>query len=154
MQTLPLLFSSLPDKAPARAATADRAKYWQILSALSKLCIQQELFEIIVIRLSTKLDLVCVPTTSSTKESDSDFEPSAAYAHAILTTLANALRTKVELEHTDIPKYIDRLVSRLYNLFIYSALLSVDISTVAMDARVIGIAAQIITLVVQTLPIQ
>ena len=153
-QTLPLLFSSLPDKAPARTATTDRAKYWRILSALSKLCIQQELFEILVIRLSTKLDLVCMPAISSTEAHNWDFEPSAAYAHAILTALANTLRTKVDLGHTDVPKYIDRLVSRLYNLFTYSALLPIDHNTAATDPRVIGITAQIITLVVRTLPYQ
>jgi DNA repair/transcription protein MET18/MMS19 len=90
----------------------------------------------------------------SAKEYGSDLEPSAAYAHAILTALANTLRTKVELGHTDVAKYIDRLVFRLYNLFIYSALLSTDNSTAATDLRVIGIAAHIITLVVQTLPLQ
>jgi DNA repair/transcription protein MET18/MMS19 len=152
-QTLPLLFSLLPDKAPSRIAAGDRAKYWRILSALSRLCVQQELFETLVIRLSTKLDLICVPGTSL-EGRDSDFEPTAAYAHAILTTLANTLRTKVDLQHTDIPKYMDRLVSRLFNLFIYSALLSEDISTMATDPRVIRIAAQIITLIVQTLPVQ
>jgi DNA repair/transcription protein MET18/MMS19 len=151
-QTLPLLFSSLPDKAPPRAATSDRAMYWRILSALGELCIQQELFETLVIRLSTKLDLVCVPLTSSVKKRDLDFEPSAAYAHAILTILANSLRKKVDLGHTDVPKYIDRLVSRLYNLFIYSALLSTEDSMAATDLRVVSITAQIITLVVQTLP--
>lgn len=87
-------------------------------------------------------------------ERDWKFEPTAAYAHAILTALARALRMKVDLEHPDVPKYIDRLVSRLYNLFIYSALLSVDDNMVAMDPRVIAIGAQIITLVVQTLPAQ
>jgi DNA repair/transcription protein MET18/MMS19 len=83
-----------------------------------------------------------------------DLEPSAAYAHAILTALANTLRTKVDLGHTDVPKYIDRLVSRLYNLFIYSALLSTEYRTAATDPRVIDVAAHIITLVVRTLPIQ
>jgi DNA repair/transcription protein MET18/MMS19 len=146
------LFSSLSDKAPARIATTDRTKYWQTLSALSKLCIQQELFETLVIRLSTKLDLICIPVVPTAH--DWDLEPSAAYAHAMLTALTNTLRTKVDLGHTDVPKYIDRLVSRLYNLFIYSALLSTEYRTAATDPRVIDIAAQIITLVVRTLSIQ
>lgn len=103
-----------------------------------------------VIRLSTKLDLVCVVSNSP----QDDPEPTAAYAHSILTVLANTLQTKVDLKHTDIPKYIDRLVSSLYNLFIYGALLSADISTAATDQRVIGVAARIVTLVVQTLSVQ
>jgi DNA repair/transcription protein MET18/MMS19 len=149
-----MLFSSLSDKAPARADTTNRARYRRILSALSKLCIQQELFETLVVRLSTKLDLVCLPNTSYRQNDEWDSETSAAYAHAILTALANTLRMKVDLRHADVPKYVDRLVFPLYNLFIYSSLVQVDDSRVATDTRVIDIAAQIITLVVQTLPIQ
>lgn len=151
-QTLPLLFSSLPDIAPARTSITERLKYLRTLTALGKLCIQQELFETLVIRLSTKLDLVCVPTNSPLAKDDP--EPTAAYAHSILTVLANTLQTKVDLKHVDIPKYIDRLVSRLYNLFIYGALISADDSTAATDHRVIAVAARIITLIVQTLSVQ
>lgn len=153
-QTLPLLFSSLPNHAPGRTAVAERSRYRQILTALSKLCVQPELFETLVIRLSTKLDLLCVTTKVSLAKHDPDPEPTAAYAHSILTALANTLQTKVDLKHTDIPKYIDRLVPRLYNLFIYASLLSADDVSAAKDHRVIGVAARIITLVVQTISVQ
>jgi DNA repair/transcription protein MET18/MMS19 len=153
-QTLPLLFSSLPDSAPARTAIAERSRYLRILTALSKLCIQPELFETLVIRLSTKLDLVCVATNPSLTVQDSDPEPVAAYAHSILTALANTLQTKVDLKHADIPKYIDRLISRLFNLFIYASLLPDSGNSAAKNHRVIGVAARIITLVVQTVSVQ
>lgn len=153
-QTLPLLFSSLPDKAPLRSAVGERAKCWRVLSALSKLCVPQELFEIFVIRLSTKLDLICLPTASASVEDESTLEPSAAYAYSILTALANTLQVKVDRSHTDVPKYIDRLVSRLYNLMIFSTLLPSNEIQVAENHRVIHKASHIITLIVQTLPIQ
>ncbi|KII87506.1 hypothetical protein PLICRDRAFT_55462 [Plicaturopsis crispa FD-325 SS-3] len=150
-QTLPLLFSTLPDQSPARDAAAERAKCWRVLSSLRTLCLQPALFETLVIRLSTKLDLICAPTKLPTPDADS--EPSAAYAHSILTTLSNTLSDKVDKGHTDVPKYIDRLVPRLYNLFIYSAL-QPESNNPATDPRVVRVAAEIITLIVQTVPVQ
>ncbi|GBE89610.1 MMS19 nucleotide excision repair [Sparassis crispa] len=148
--TLPLLFGSLPDKAPPRDAEAERIKYWRTLASLEQLCKQPDLFETLVVRLSTKLDLVCVPPA----EPEQDTEPSAAYAHSLLRTLVDVLAAKVDLAHTDVVKYIDRLVPRLYNLFIYSALVSNSESMVATDPRLVSVAARVITLVVQTLPSQ
>ena len=148
--TLPLLFTSLPDRAPPRDAEADRIKYWRTLASLKKLCTQPDLFETLVVRLSTKLDLLCVPSGSETSATE-DLEPAAAYAHSILKTLADVLATKIELGHTDVVKYVDRLVPRLYNLFVYSALEAETREVVATDPRLLAVAAQIVTLVTQTL---
>jgi DNA repair/transcription protein MET18/MMS19 len=149
-QTLPLLFSSLPDRVPSSETADDRARRWHVLSALSKLCVHQELFEVLVIRLTTKLDLTCVPTTRHTTE---DEESNAAYAHSLLKTIAKTLSTKVDKGHLDVAKYIDRLVPRLYNLFIYSALLNEAPGLAAIDPRIISIAGEIVTLVVQCVPL-
>lgn len=151
-QTLPLLLSSLPDQAPSRDAILDRAKYQRALSALTKLCLQPDLFETLVIRLTTKLDFICVPATSPSSETDT--EPSIAYAHSIITALSNTLASKVDMGHVDIPKYIDRLVPRLYNLFIYSAVVPGGEHMVASDPRLVVVAAKIITFTVQSLPLQ
>ncbi|KAJ8481644.1 hypothetical protein ONZ51_g5860 [Trametes cubensis] len=153
--TLPLLFTSLPDRAPPREAEAERIRYWRTLAYLKKLCTQPDLFETLVVRLSTKLDLLCVPAVSPQGEeqqsSVTDPEPAAAYAHSILKTLADVLQTKIDLKHPDVVKYIDRLVPRLYNLFIYTALLAEERPMVATDPRLLAVAAQIITLITQTL---
>lgn len=149
-QTLPLLFESLPDHAPSREAASDRAKSWCVLSALSALCVHPELFEILVIRLTTKVDLICIPIT---KRSAEDEEPNAAYAHSLLNIIANTLSAKVDKGHLDVAKYIDRLVPRLYNLFIYSALLGEGQGFAATDPRLVNVAGKIITLVVQCLPL-
>lgn len=132
-------------------ASTERSQYWRSLSALSKLCVQPELFETMVVRLLTKLDLICVPK-STTMVDDSEPELAVAYAHSILTALSIALETKAKHKHPDIPKYIDRLVSPLFNLFLYSALSSENL--VATNSRVISAAGKIITLVVRTLPVQ
>lgn len=153
-QTLPLLLGALPEAAPDRNNAIDRIKVWQTLSALESLCVQQELFEILVIRLSTKLDLICLPPADRAQHIASDPEPTAAYAHMILKTLAQTLTTKVNRKHPDVAKYIDRLVPSIYNLFAESALLSDERPMVATDSRLIQVGAEIITLVVQTLSLE
>ncbi|EPT02988.1 hypothetical protein FOMPIDRAFT_1142982 [Fomitopsis schrenkii] len=148
--TLPLFFGSLPDHAPARDDQAARLKYWRTLSSLATLCKQSDLFETLVVRLLTKLDLVC----DSAPAASGDIEPSAAYAHSILRTIADVLEAKIKLGHADVVKYIDRLVPRVYNLFIYSALVSEGALLVATEPRLVAVAARVITLVVQTLSAQ
>ncbi|THH09922.1 hypothetical protein EW145_g1685 [Phellinidium pouzarii] len=150
--TLPLLFSSLPDSPPSRDARIDRKGCWATLRCLSQLCISAPLFEILVIRLSTKLDLVCAPKGGGDDIQDNELR--AAYAHGILKTLASVLELKVNAKHSDVPKYIDRLVPRLYNLFIYLALVGVNSPSLETDFRILNVAGQVITLVVQTLTIE
>ena len=87
------------------------------------------------------------------KPSAGEEEPNAAHAHSLLKTIANTLSAKVDKGHLDIAKYIDRLVPRLYNLFLYSALLGEGQGLAANDHRLVSVAGKIITLVVQGLPL-
>ncbi|KAN0138202.1 ARM repeat-containing protein [Lactarius tabidus] len=149
--TLPLLFSTLPDYAPPREDTEGREKYRRGLSALSHLCAQPDLFETLVVRLSVRLSFLYAPTTVP-----EDPEPSEAYAHALLSTLADVMARKVERGDLDVPKYVDRLVPRLFNLAAYGVL-SAQESTEGpciADPRVIGVSARLVNLVVQSLSAQ
>ncbi|KAK0467221.1 ARM repeat-containing protein [Desarmillaria tabescens] len=148
-QTLPLLFNDLPDRPPSRDAVADRIKYRRVLTALSTLCQQPELFEVFMIRLTTRVELLC-----SSTDIEADLEPRAAYAHAILKSIAQTMSSKVDERHVDVPKYIDRLVPRLFNLFIYSALNSDGGYVIATDPRLILVAGDIISLVTQCLTVE
>ena len=154
--TLPILFSILPDHAPPREAEAERVKYWRTLASLKKLCKQPELFETLVVRLWTKLDLICTSSPSQTDDTAAvDLEPDAAYAHSLLRTISDTLAEKVDAGHADVAKYIDRLVPRVYNLFIYAALTPKHERAkyaIATDPRLISVAAKIVTLISQTLP--
>ncbi|KZT25249.1 ARM repeat-containing protein [Neolentinus lepideus HHB14362 ss-1] len=147
--TLPLLFGALPDQAPARGAAPERAKCWQTLAFLAKLCKQPTLFETLVVRLTTKLDMIC----GSTTHPQEDVEPNAAYVHSILLTLRNVLEEKVDLDHTDVPKYLDRLVCRLFNLFAFSVLQPAALHMVASEPRLLKTTGEIITFVVQVTPV-
>ncbi|KAG5647524.1 hypothetical protein DXG03_009461 [Asterophora parasitica] len=149
-QTLPMLFSSLPDQAPPRDAANERIECWRTLLALKTLCVHPELFENLVTRVTAKVDSICFPET--TRDSIEDAEPDAAYAHALLKTIADTLSAKVDAGHVDVAKYIDGLVPGLYNLFIFSALQPVQV--IATDHRLVRAAAEIIALVSQRVPAQ
>lgn len=107
------------------------------------------MFETLTIRLSTKLDLVCSP--KATGEAVDDVEARAAYAHSLLSILSSVIELKVNAKHPDIPKYIDRLVPGLFNLFVFLALSDSGSETLASQTRLHQAAGQIIMLIVRTL---
>ena len=144
--SLPILFGSLPDSPPARDAHKDRARYWATLRWLARLCIPAPLFETLVIRLTTKLDLICV---ANSREEEQDSELRAAYAHSILRTIESIMELKSNAGHADVAKYIDTLVPRLYGLFIGLALEESTLSQAAFTSKLLPVAGRIITLVVR-----
>jgi DNA repair/transcription protein MET18/MMS19 len=148
-QTLPLLFSSLPDMAPTRDADAERQRIFLTLASLRKLCIQPALFETLVIRITSKVDVLLEKL-----KGEQDFEPVAAYIHALLYTLAQVLERKVERNDADVPKYVDRLLPHVYGVFVAASCDHGTNYSVASDARLVEAAAQVVGLVVQTLPTQ
>jgi DNA repair/transcription protein MET18/MMS19 len=146
--TLPLLFTSLPDQAPGRDDAEGRDKYRIGLSALSHLCTQPNLFETLVVRISVRLSLLYAPATAP-----EDPEPSAAYAYALLSTLADVLARKVENGDVDVQKYVDQLAPRLFNLALHGALVTSGNMGVA-DPRVIDVIARLVNLITQSLSAQ
>ncbi|KAG8745003.1 hypothetical protein FRC10_009111 [Ceratobasidium sp. 414] len=143
--TLPMLFAALPDHAPARDADTERAKYWATLSALSALSMPSTLFEVLVIRLSTKIELICASAPT-------DRESEAAYVLALLNTLSNVLARKAEAGHPDIPKYLDRLLPSLFGVMVKAATAANPANEVATHPKLLPAAATIITLVVRSSP--
>ncbi|KZV92361.1 hypothetical protein EXIGLDRAFT_710205 [Exidia glandulosa HHB12029] len=124
--TLPLLFALLPDRAPPDQGSQVKAA--RALSTLRTLCVAPVLFETLVIRLLTRLDL----------------SEDRLYSLAILTTLESVLEAKVDAAHVDVPKYADSLVPKLYAL-------ACPPGQVAADVQLLEAAATIITLVTRTL---
>lgn len=141
-QTFPALFSSLPDVAPGRDSNEERQRCWRVLAALRRLSTPAALFETLVIRLLAKVDLVI-------HASDEDDEPAAAYTHALLHTISTVLGKKTAAGDHDVPKYIDRLVPKLYELFIMSSGSGLRTTQVP---RLVEVASEIITLVLETVP--
>ncbi|KAF9245349.1 ARM repeat-containing protein [Melanogaster broomeanus] len=162
-QILPPLFAALPDCPPPRDSQSERVAYWRALCALSTLCVEPTLFEVLVIRLSAKLDLLCSPSPSMLTSSGvpstptaamEESESTAAYVHAILITLANTLSAKVSKPNPDpdVPKYLDALLRRLFQLFLEAAMTSER--CVLSNPRLLQVGARIVKLVVETLSIE
>lgn len=124
--TLPLLFGLLPDRAPSNAAAQTKAA--RALSNLRTLCIAPVLFETLVIRLLTRLDL----------------SEDRLYSLAMLATLHTVLETKIDAGHVDVAKYADSLVPKVYAL-------ACSPGKMDGDVRMLEAAATIVTLVARTL---
>jgi DNA repair/transcription protein MET18/MMS19 len=141
---LPVLIEQLPDRPPSRDDTKAQARITNALAALRTICVHPILFERLVIRLSTKIDLVV------TTEGAGDMVN--AYIHIILSTLSGLLSEKLEKGHVDVGKYVERLVPALYYLFLHSTGEDENTDAVILDAKVVDGAAEIIRLVVSVLP--
>ncbi|KZT43226.1 hypothetical protein SISSUDRAFT_1057991 [Sistotremastrum suecicum HHB10207 ss-3] len=154
--TLPLLFASLPDRGPERQATEERAYIWKTLGALEKLCAQPSLFETLVVKLSSKVELLCsiTPLQEAPDGRAEERECNAAYAHAMLMTLSNVFSQKLDEKHTDLPKYLNRLIPRLYNLFVYFAYNPEPQLCVATHPHLIDAASRIIVLTMRSLNVE
>lgn len=83
-----------------------------------------------------------------------DKEPTASYAHSILQAIVDSLELKLAAGHTDIPKYLDRLVPRLYNVFIFLALCPDRRSDLVSEEKLLRVTGQVITLITQTASVE
>ncbi len=153
---MPILFGKLPDIAPELDAVDERAQYRQILASLSTLCAAPGLFETLVIRVLTKITLLCEAKLTAPEAMDIDGEDglhvqrecNVAYAHALLNSLLSTLRAKINSQHKDVPKYFDQIVPRLFSIFVPAALQD---SHLALDVRLLTVAASIVEVMTQTL---
>jgi DNA repair/transcription protein MET18/MMS19 len=146
--TLPLLFHSLPDRAPTLSENPVREKYRSILASLSELCIQPSLFETLVIRINNKLDILAsTPLTAAASNGaspDEARECTIAYVWDLINTLATVIDTKLAAKHVDVVKYFDQIIPRLYGLAISAAAPRVgDVIPVFRDRRLLNAIARV-----------
>lgn len=146
--TLPLLFSTLPDIAPSRDSVSDHIRYRQILNNLVSLCTPPSLFETFIIRLSTKLDLIFSQRDGGLP----GVEANAAYAHYILLSVSKVLKAKTQLGHVDIPKYVDRLLPRIYKLFVQGQQRSEKGTALSDYPQLVQVTGRVMEQVIQTVP--
>lgn len=96
-----------------------RDQYRSVLDALTELCALPALFEALVVRITTKLDLLSsAPVTER--------ESTVAYAWDLLHTLQRVVDAKLEAKHVDLPKYFSQVCPRLFTLVVAAALPGVD----------------------------
>lgn len=141
--TLPLLFAMLPSEAPTPGSKESEA-YRRALSSLSVLCTHPSLFEVLALRILSRLE----PILSSPSSGD---EFAALYAHHLLATLRAVMKSKVDKGHADIGHFSERFLPRLLGFFILPTMHSMDHGEVAKDPRLLLDAGKIVTLVTQRL---
>lgn len=144
LQILPSLFNSLPDQAPTLEQDDLRQLYRRTLACLGVLCAQPTLFEILNVRILSKLALLAdLPEVRGEDK---------IYAFALLGTLEKVLRKKVANKHADVPKYADQLLPRLFTFFAQDA---VDGGWgVGGEPRLIVAGGKIVELIVQSLSVE
>lgn len=144
-ETLPLLFASLPTEAPT-LGTKENEAYRRALSSLAALCVHPDLFEVLSLRLLSRLEgILSTPTSTTT--------PSASlYAHHLLATLRAVLGVKVTAGHQDVGRYVEKFVPRLLGMFILPTLGEEEV--VAKDSRLLSDAGKVVNAVVQRVDVE
>ena len=146
--TLPLLFHSLPDRAPSTSDIVGRSKYRSILASLSELCVQQSLFETLVIRINNKLEHLSSTPIAASVSGDESYdearECTIAYAWDLINTLSTVIESKLKAKHVDVVKYFDQIIPRLYGLAIAAAAPRVgDVVPIFRDRRLLNVIARV-----------
>ncbi|EST09581.1 RNAPII transcription regulator C-terminal [Kalmanozyma brasiliensis GHG001] len=144
---LPVLLEKLPDRIepltdPESRTTGNamddteaeldlvKANIRRSLGALSRLCVAPFLFEAVVVKLFTKLELCCRPSrfgvTESSEEGEAEStvreqlaalqEANVGYARGLILTLQTMVDLKRQNGHRDLVKYAQTLPSRLVGL--------------------------------------
>lgn len=117
--TLPILFHTLPDEAPTEDDADGRDKYRSVLDALTELCTLPSLFEALVVRITTKLDML---SSAASSAESAQRECTVAYSWDLLHTLQRVIDAKLLDKHVDLSKYFGQVVPRIYGLAIPAAL--------------------------------
>ena len=144
---LPSLFGRLPDRAPAVNDHASIASYRFALACLATLCVLPELFEVLLIRILSRLESTC----NFKPEEPAQHAQSALYAHHLLTTLRVVLEKKIAASHKDVAIRATNITSRLYGLFIPPTLANEVVRTAATEPRILEDVGRILMLLVQQL---
>lgn len=142
-----MLFHSLPDRAPPTSDTVARSKYRTTLASLSELCIQQSLFETLVIRINNKLELLSstpITTSGGDETHDEARECTIAYVWDLINTLSTVIESKLKAKHVDVIKYFDQIIPRLYGLAVAAAAPRVgDVIPIFRDRRLLNVIARV-----------
>ncbi|CAO1628141.1 unnamed protein product [Sympodiomycopsis kandeliae] len=151
--TLPLLFSRLPDRMPAEDAEGtSKGVVRRSLGALARLCVQDELFEMLVERLFTKLQSTCAASSTSAAEK----EANVGYFRGLLVTILTVLEEKIA-KGDKLDVIVGQGIAiplRLFSLVLSSTGGDTAESSVSTDEKVIRDVGRLMTVVVRLLDVE
>ncbi|BGP33480.1 hypothetical protein JCM10296v2_005284 [Rhodotorula toruloides] len=153
--TLPILFRAFPSSSTPTPISPESEAYRRALEALAALCLHPDLFEILTLRLTSRLEEILAFTPTS----PSDFSAATLYAHHILETLRAVLQEKIRRNHHDVGKYVERFVPGLCASFIFPTLrassgAAEEKREVAKDPRLLVDVGKVVNLVVQRVDLE
>ncbi|RXK38054.1 hypothetical protein M231_04724, partial [Tremella mesenterica] len=150
--TFPLLFHNLPDAAPTVSAVQAREKYRSILYSLSQLCVQPGLFQTLVIRITTKLELLAsspLPAEQDVQMSNGAGvvidarECTVAYTWDLLNCLSGVIDAKLAEKHVDVVRYWDQIIPRIYRMAVEGAISRIGPEPLFSDTRLLEMSGKI-----------
>ncbi|GAA5933513.1 Met18p [Sporobolomyces koalae] len=141
--TLPILFGQLPQTVSFSLSNSDG--YKKALSALAALSISPKLFEILSVRLSSRLEELVSSSPSTELRSDSSL-----YAHYLLETLRSVIQAKTNQKvYQDLDRYLENgFAQGLLNMFINPTTCTNE-QVLALDSRLLVDVGKILGLILQ-----
>jgi len=152
---LPPLFGLLSEQAPSRQDQVGIDRYRLGLAALAELCTLPELFETLIIRFLARLETIFHSSDSIVAHNDkTQYGQNVLYALHILVAFRIVLEKKIKKNHTDLQRYSESVLSRLYSFLIQPTLNNVSSRHIGKEPRIIEGVGKIATLFVQQMDLQ
>lgn len=149
--TFPAFLAELPDSSDIvekrDASMRPRKGYKMILAALAQISSEQEIFQVLLRRLFSKLDIVL---SSMSSRIISYLAPSSiTYPHAILGTIFLVVQKKAQSSDVDLPSYMETLVPTLLCRVIVASTITDPRTRILCSREVVHVVALIINAVVR-----
>ncbi|KEI36566.1 uncharacterized protein L969DRAFT_90937 [Mixia osmundae IAM 14324] len=139
--TLPVILSALPTTADVLLDPEAVVAYRHALGALSSLCLDGALFEMMTIRVLARLE-VMLPQVAT--------RPCLTYCHHLLLTLSNVLATKAARGDVDIAHHTSRLISSISRIFVVPNLSNEKVACASANLQLLQDAGRVIELIVRS----
>lgn len=102
------------------------------------------MFETLVIRITNKLELLSTAALDGSEAIEDSRECTIAYIWDLINTLSTVIDTKLAAKHTDVVKYFDQIVPRLYGFAVEAATPRIgSLSPVFRDRRLLSVIARV-----------
>ena len=149
--TFPAFLAELPDSGDTvekrDASMRQRKGYKTILAAFAQISSEREIFQVLLRRLFSKLDIVL--SSMSSWFISYLAASSITYPHAILGTIFLVIQKKAQSSDVDLPSYMETLVPTLLHRVIVPAAITGHGTRILCSREVVHVVALIINAVVR-----